>query len=443
MRRLVPVILIAVTILAYMPVFKNGFVYDDHFQIERNPYIKDFRHLNVLLTKDVWHFSPNTKSNNYRPLHMISYLLIYKLSGLNPVVYHAFGLLFYVLTVLLIWKIYTHYVDSLPAFSGALLFAAHPVHVEVVAWIGGFPDLLCCLFLLLSFYLYRGGRLAFSLLSFLFAVFSKETALVFPALVASDYALFRKQDRNQTILWGAGAGMLILFYAGLRVYALGSFMRTTQDGFHLLSMAHSTVAFAGFYLGKMLFPFQLNAFYHFIMPLSFKVSWSGILLSLSALLLAYAMRKNRVFVLGCIWFVLFLIPALTLKDVSPVLFAERYLYLSSAGLILALVALPLKRYFFPILIAIAIGFAGMSYARTKVWHDDLSLWKDTVEKSPLSHTVNYNIATAYLKNREYAEARQYYQSAIQIESKKADSYYNLAICEFHLGHKDVAADLLR
>jgi protein O-mannosyl-transferase len=155
------------------------------------------------------------------------------------------------------------------------------------------------------------------------------------------------------------------------------------------------------------------------------------------------MRKNRVFVLGSVWFVLFLIPALTLKDVSPVLFAERYLYLSSAGFILALLALPLRRYFFPVLIMIAIAFASLSYARSKVWRDDLTLWKDSVGKSPWSHTENYNVATAYLKNRDYVRAREYYQAAIKIDPQKPDSYYNLAICEFHLGRKQAAAELLQ
>jgi Tfp pilus assembly protein PilF len=56
--------------------------------------------------------------------------------------------------------------------------------------------------------------------------------------------------------------------------------------------------------------------------------------------------------------------------------------------------------------------------------------------------VNYNVATAYLKNREYTQARTYYQNAIKIDPQKSDSYYNLAICEFYLGRKDVAADLL-
>jgi protein O-mannosyl-transferase len=277
----------------------------------------------------------------------------------------------------------------------------------------------------------------------LIALFSKETALVFPAIVVADYALFHKQERRQMIFWCGGSVFLILAYAVLRIYSLGSFMRSVPQEMDPFSMVHSAIAFTGFYLGKMLFPFQLNAFYHFIVPLSLKVSWSGILLSLSAILLVYALRKNRVLILGCCWFVLFLIPALVLKDVSPVLFAERYVYISSAGLILAIVALPLRRYFVPFLIAISVLFAGVSYTRSKVWQDDLTLWKDTAEKSASSHTVNYNLATAYLKNKDYEQARVYYHRAITIDFQKPDSYYNLALCEFHLGRKDAAASRLQ
>ena len=57
-----------------------------------------------------------------------------------------------------------------------------------------------------------------------------------------------------------------------------------------------------------------------------------------------------------------LIPA-CFKEVSPVLFAERYLYLPSAGFFMAVISFPLKRLFH---LVIAIPFyRGISYSAAK------------------------------------------------------------------------------
>jgi tetratricopeptide (TPR) repeat protein len=262
-------------------------------------------------------------------------------------------------------------------------------------------------------------------------------------MIAADFVLFRKQDRKRTGIWFAGAAIVLLAYAALRVQALGGFLRTTPADFLALSIAHSSIAFAGLYLSKMLFPCPLNAFYHFATPLSFKVSGPGFVLAVSAAILIFSFRKNKTFVLGGIWFALFLLPALVLRDVSPVLFAERYLFLPSAGFVLAVVSLPMRRPVLILLIVVCVLFAGISHVRSKVWHDDRTLWTDTLKQSPDSHTVNYNLATAHFKNKDYSQAIAYYRRAISIDPLKPDSYYNRALCEYNLGRKDLAADSLR
>ena len=444
MRRLTPAILVIVTILSYSPVFWNGFVYDDHFQLERNPYVQDFRHLKILLTKDVWHFSPGTNSNNYRPLHMISYLLIYKMFGLNAVMFHAVGLALFVFCVLLIWRIYSNHLEWLPAFAGGLVFATHPVHVESVAWIGGYPDLLTGVFLFLSFLFYVRAKNLLSLLAFLLAVLSKETALVFPLILIAHHVLFgRREDRSRIIRWCVFAGLILIGYWIVRVIALGSFIRASHGTADLVSMLFAAIPFAGLYAGKMLFPVDLNAFYHIVMPLTPDFYWPGVVLFLCFVILLVAFRKNRVFLFGGIWFLVFLLPALFVRGVSPVLFAERYLFLPSAGFILAAVSLPWKRYVPVLLIGISLLFAGLTFSRSLVWRTDLSLWEDTVEKSPLSATVQYNVATAYLKQNDFRLAAEHYRKAIEVDPKIADSYYNLAICEYRMGNKKGATDHLR
>ena len=42
----------------------------------------------------------------------------------------------------------------MPPFLAALMFATHPIHTEVVTWVGGLPDVTFTFLCLLSLYLF-------------------------------------------------------------------------------------------------------------------------------------------------------------------------------------------------------------------------------------------------------------------------------------------------
>jgi len=79
------------------------------------------------------------------------------------------------------------------AFFGALLFAAHPVHVEAVTWLAARKEVLQGFFFFLALYFYLRGReekdrkriiyLALVLFSVLLATLSKPSAVVFPGVI--------------------------------------------------------------------------------------------------------------------------------------------------------------------------------------------------------------------------------------------------------------------
>mmetsp|Transcript_13771 Transcript_13771/g.40250 ORF Transcript_13771/g.40250 Transcript_13771/m.40250 type:complete len:84 (-) Transcript_13771:420-671(-) len=41
---------------------------------------------------------------------------------------------------------------------------------------------------------------------------------------------------------------------------------------------------------------------------------------------------------------------------------------------------------------------------------------------------HYNLASAYHSNNEFAQAREHFQVAINLDPEYADAYYNLGIC---------------
>ena len=94
-----------------------------------------------------------------RPLHIFSHWLVWRIAGPNPTVFHLYQLIFYVVTVLLVYRLGRElFTNNLAAYSGALLWALHPLHVEPVCWIAGVPDVGCGLFFVLAFLLFLRGR---------------------------------------------------------------------------------------------------------------------------------------------------------------------------------------------------------------------------------------------------------------------------------------------
>src|SRR3989338_11160465 len=173
------VIILITSIGVYLNTLPNGFVYDDEFQVLKNPWIKDVRYIPEIFLSDVWAFEGKGLSNYYRPLMHMIYMIDYYIFGLKPwgfhltnIIFHAgvSVLVFIIASILInqshdlnpksqILKSKSNIQDSKskilsPAFIAALLFAAHPIHTEAVTWVAGIPELSFTLFYLLSFYLY-------------------------------------------------------------------------------------------------------------------------------------------------------------------------------------------------------------------------------------------------------------------------------------------------
>lgn len=438
-RILYPLLLTVFTLGTFFPSLFNGFVYDDHFQLVGNPYVKDFRHLPVLFTTDVWYFSPETRSNNYRPLHMVTYLIVYKLFGLNPFAFHLLNVFLHLCCVLLFWQILGHYVGEFPSFIGSLLFATHPVHVEPVAWIGGTPELLHSAFLLLALLLYTRKAIYWSLIPFAAALLTKEPALVFPGILIADHLLFQRYPHRKFIQWFLPAVLVVLMYVCARMYALDSFVRFNQVNLGLISQAYTAISFAGLYATKVLLPMDLKVFYHFSLPLEAKHVRIGLLMISALILLSVAVRKNRSALFGLFWFGILMIPSLFIVGVSPVLFAERYVYLASAGIFLTLVSFPLRKMLLVLLIVLSVIFTLLSFERSKHWKDDFRLWTEAFFDSPESPAVNYNLATNYFKKGNCERASFFYDRTVMLQPDFAGAYYNLANCNYQSGKYEEAA----
>ena len=106
------------------------------------------------LTSDVWAFKGDgtqAASNYWRPTFTAWHIINFRLFGMNPLGWHVTNLLLHAGVCVLAYALLRRWAFSvIIAFSIAILFAIHPVHVESVAWISGSPDLLFSLAFLAS-----------------------------------------------------------------------------------------------------------------------------------------------------------------------------------------------------------------------------------------------------------------------------------------------------
>lgn len=444
----------------YSNALFNGFVFDDLPQVLENRWIKDIRFIPDMFLHNVWSFGGG-ESNYYRPMMHLFYMLSYHLFGLRSWGFHLVNICLHagvsVLVFCVVAKLikeperlsFSSYI-SVPLIT-ALLFALHPIHTEVVTPVMGITDLSFTFFYLLSFYLYirsqEGApwRYFTSVLSFFVAMLCKEPALTLPAvLLAYDYV-----SQKETFHLRSSFKKYIpyLFMIGLyfvmRFLALKGLMtRQTHNELSLFQYFINIFPLFTLYLEKLLLPVNLNflhTFDHIASPWEPRGIFSFIIVLSFAVFTGFALRKKSVVLLGLLFIVLPLLPALYIPALSQELrnaFAERYLYLPSVGFVLLLGCLMIrvqakfhKAGMALVISALVIaGFYSMgTLLRNPVWKDNYPLFVDTVNKSPDDGFARNGLGEALLKVGRSDEALEQLQLAVRLKPNLAIAYNNLGM----------------
>lgn len=474
-KRILPWHLILVVVLVSLGVYGtalfNDFVYDDILQIVNNNWIKDIRYAPEIFTANTWGFS-HGGSNYYRPLLLTGYMLEYYIFGLNPWGFHLVNILLHTAVSVLVFLI----VFSLPRervgvpgnhwfpFIAALLFAAHPIHTEAVAWVAGFPDLSFSFFYLLSFYLYTRSTnnphllskyYLLSLASFSLSLLSKEPAVTLPVmLLAYDAATGTKSTSWRSFLRRYFPYLVLsALYLILRSYFLGGFAPYKRHGgMTIYGYVINVFPLLEQYLQKLALPANLNAFYIF-QPIQSILQPTGLiaLLIVSAYVFAgyLSFKHNRILFLALAFIIVPLLPALYIPGLGENTFAERYLYLPSVGYVMivslcisaAIRKKPEMKNFLAVVVAALLIIYSMAVVkRNAVWKDNYSLWADTITKSPNDAIVEANFGDALLNDKgRVDEAIEHLQSSLRLHPIP-HVYNNLGLALSKKGRTDEAVE---
>jgi hypothetical protein len=324
-------------------------------------------------------------------------MLQHELFGLDPTGWHFACLVLHGAVLVLAAEVLRRLQVPLAVAAATLwLFAAHPVHTESVAWISGSTDSLLALFLLAAYASYLAGWRSSSLGFFGLALLTKETAVVFPALVfASEWVLEARDGAGSRIRRSALAAApllaLVVAYALARLAVLGRHaLPAPRDGDVLTALA-TLPRLAGIYLRHLFWPVPLSPVYALreVAP-----SGVGLVPPLAALVSLVALgtwlwRRDALSKISLAWFVVFLLPVLDVSLLSTDrLVHDRYLYLPSLGALL-LVAHSLSklvpgRAVLAIAVVLCAVLSSLTVRYTRAWFDDVALWEHAARTSPES-----------------------------------------------------------
>jgi len=461
---LASVIIAAITFAVFSPILKNDFTnWDDEIYITRNQDIRSFSPLSLFRVFSSFYVG------NYQPLAMLTYMVDYRIFGLNPAGYHLTALIWHILNALLVFcLIYLLSRDHAISFMTAMLFAIHPLHVESVAWASARKDVCYAFFFLASLiayflYVHSGKKrrfFFFSLVLFTCAILSKIMAITLPViLLLLDSAAGRRQGKEslkEKIPFFLVSGI----FGVIALLGQGTQGRTEDH----LDIAYKCVVSghaALFYLQKMVLPVNLSSYYLYCGPgniYNYPVYLYYYLLFLCCIAASWAIMKySSAAKFGILFYCIHLFPVLQFVPLGRTIVADRYTYIPLIGIfyVISVYAMRLARRKIRFagalkaatsaaLAVMLISCGYLAWQRCHVWRDSYTLWSDVLRAYPNSITAFSSRGYYYLSTRDYANARKEFDKAIAVNQGFFKSYASRGILYYEQGHYEKAlADLNR
>jgi len=410
---------------------------------------------------------PSTVHGYYQPLSMISLMGDYAMGGRaeNPRAFHRTSLGLHVAnTALVTVLLYLLFGRVWVAALVGLLFGVHPLTVEPIPWIGERKTLLAAFFALgcLVLYMRYAPRpsawvLAGCTVLFALALMSKPTSTPLPAcLLLLDYWPLKRLGKRAVLeklplFILAGISALITFYSQKLTAHVRMPTETSPLRIPLL-LCHNIV----FYPYKMLWPGYLSSHYPIPDPLSLAhpmilAGVVGTVLLVAALLVSW--RYTRAAVTGWAFFFLAIFPTLGVIGFNNVVASDKFAYLPSVGLLIALAgglgwlwdrweSPAARRRVRSALVAAVVVLAACEAVGTRrhlrCWRDTETLYRHMLTGAPNSPWVHMDLANALSREGRFDDAVTHYRRAIAIRPGYAKFHYNLGITLWRRGDLDEA-----
>ena len=437
------IILFFVSFLLYKNTLHHNYVLDDAAVIKENTLTKGGVHsIKQILSSSYREGFVNNDHGIYRPLTKVMFAIEWQLAPDKPFLGHLMNVIFYAFTCVLLFIVLIRFIkiNVYILFFAALLFAVHPIHTEVVANIKSRDEIMTAFFLLISLlaihkYLVNKKILLLisSLVCFFMALLSKESAIMYVAIVPLMIYFFTETSVKENLKITALMGVTAIAYLSLHIKVMGSIgipnIHPTDNPILMATSFFTQKATAIYILGKYLLllfiPHPLSCDYSYnVIPIVTSLGNAGFLIAfiLHIALLVYAIIKfkEKQFLSFCILFYLISMSiASNLFMVIGTNMAERLLFFPSIAFSMAIAYLvgKIAKFDFKILTpkwnvilkanklvmllfgAVLILFSIKTIARNKVWKNGVILYETDLKTVPNStHLLLFHADNLTLKD---------------------------------------------
>jgi protein O-mannosyl-transferase len=458
-------LLILISMLVYFNSLKGSFQFDDI------PLIKS----HWLVNTDAFFDHPRSGQIGNRPILYWTFALNNQLARHQVFGFHLINLALHIGVTLLIfftiWR--ARYLQNecgwIFPLTPALLFSLHPLNTDSVSYISSRSSLLATFFYLLTLYIFINlfrpekviqlkKKLVLSLLvlsGIYLSVASKLIGTTLPFMLAVWYWGFigNKQFPNfhKSVLNNRSVAIgfslisiisyVVLFFGDPWIYL------ALDQGFELFGRAPYLMVqlkvIVFYYLKLFYFPFNLNvdSGFSFSSPMTDPtIIFSGLII-LTTLLAALKWR-NVWIIIGLIWFFITLAPTSSFIPLNDLAVEHRMYLPMSMGLSLiagiGINTLPaLIRIQLLVVLLVLLGTTTAN--RNSDWVSELSLWKDSAFKNPLSPRPHNNVGKAFYEKGDLARASYHFEKSVENIPEFVINQYNIQNPESFLARKSKVA----
>ncbi|MCR4279823.1 MAG: tetratricopeptide repeat protein [Candidatus Komeilibacteria bacterium] len=445
--------LLLLSFLVYGQTISYDYHYLDDNVLIKDAYfkIKDLTYIDDSFQEGAFH-APEGAELYYRPLLTISFILDAQWGG-SLVPFHITDIVLHALTAWLLFLVLIKMkLPRLAALLFTLVFTLHPLNLQAIAWLPGRNDPLLAIPMLagwLFFLKYRHRHKSWSLglfwLFYIIGLFTKETAVMLPALALLYLWLIERQHIFGKQSWLIGIPYLILTsgWWWLRGTILPDSVSTNYDIIGSLSANFPAVIP---YLGKMFLPFNVSTF-----PVlsDLPLIYGLIVIVGLAFLLKYSRNVNwRLVIFGAAWWLLFLLPSFLRPLSSLADFSEHRVYLSWLGIILILWQINFpwfvnkyRRHIgYAIVTVFLILITLVNITHAKVYKNSITFWQDAVDNSPNSSFNRNNLGAMHYLAGNYSAAAREWQVTLRLNPNEPLTHNNLGLIYAATGEYELAEE---
>lgn len=388
-------------------------------------------------------FTHNIQKIYYRPILTISFVIDYHLSGLDPFAYHLSNVIYHLLAIVLLFRLLLLFCEQKVAFWLSLLFAVHPMTLNVVAWIPGRNDSILFIFSLLALYSFvqyirqeKFKYLIYNSAFFILALFTKESALMLPMVFIWIWMMqkgFEKKIISGIIIWG----LLIVGWFTIR-NSLVTYI--PGDHYTLLEMCRRISLSLLSFIGKFLLPIKQS-----IAPTpENSLIWPGFIV---IAFIVWLFVKNKILnkklaIMGLGIAALLLAMPVWYGAMLPLCIQDEHRsYTAMAGVFLFLSQISFLRPLSKIknvILFIAVLYSVKSFIRMDVYRSISSYLAEGLIDCPKNFNFPFHQAELFYYQSRYKDAIRFYTRAINLRPDQAPLYNNRANSFAKTGQKDSA-----